>query len=407
MNDTNLDSPSAIRAFLAETSNLTLKVSKADRYAWVSEKLRATSYIALRKKDKSVVKEYIERVTGLSRAQVTRLISQYKINRCIGKKSIKKNCFPKLYTREDILLLAKTDEAHNTLSGAATKKLFERAFNIFGDEDYVRLKGISISHIYNLRKSRTYQNKRHYFEKTKRTSVKIGERRKPFPNGEPGYIRVDTVHQGDKDKEKGVYHINSVDEVTQFEIICSVEKISERYLIPVLENLIDAFPFIIKGFHADNGSEYINKHVARLLNKLNIELTKSRSRHSNDNALAESKNGAIIRKHLGYEHISQKWAPIMNEFNLDILSPYVNFHRPCYFAETKIDKKGKQRKIYPYKLVMTPYEKLKSLANSDQYLKPGVTFEQLDKMATELNDLEAATQMNKAKSQLFKKIFDT
>ncbi|MES9905680.1 MAG: hypothetical protein ABW168_23775 [Sedimenticola sp.] len=76
-----------------------------------------------------------------------------------------------------------------------------------------------------------------------------------------GYIRIDTVHQGDWDGVKGVYHVNAVDEVTQFEGVASVERISERYLIPVLESLIDSFPFIIKGFHADNGSKYINRHV--------------------------------------------------------------------------------------------------------------------------------------------------
>ena len=56
------------------------------------------------------------------------------------------------------------------------------------------------------------------------TTVNIGERRKPIPNGQPGFIRIDTVHQGDQDKKKGVYHINAVDEVTQFEVIASVEK---------------------------------------------------------------------------------------------------------------------------------------------------------------------------------------
>ena len=126
---------------------------------------------------------------------------------------------------------------------------------------------------------------------------------------------MDTVHQGDLDGKKGVYHLNAVDEVTQFEIVCSVEKISERYLIPVLSALLEQFPFVILGFHADNGSEYINRHVAQLLNKLLIGLTKSRARQTNDNALVESKNGAIVRKHLGYGHIPQRFAPLINAFN--------------------------------------------------------------------------------------------
>ena len=156
-----------------------------------------------------------------------------------------------------------------------------------------------MSHLYNLRKSITYTRQRRHFEKTQPKPSKIGERRKPQPHGKPVYIRIDTVHQGDLDKQKGVYHINAVDEVTQFEVMFTVEKISEIYLIPALDQLLETFPFTVLGFHSDNGSEYINKRVAGLLEKLRIEFTKSRSRHSNDNALAESKNGAVVRKLFG------------------------------------------------------------------------------------------------------------
>ncbi|MES9905238.1 MAG: hypothetical protein ABW168_21500 [Sedimenticola sp.] len=177
-------------------------------------------------------------------------------------------------------------------------------------EEYQRLAIISVSHLYNLRHSIPCSRQRGAVSKTRPVQNSIGERRKPRPEGRPGYICVDTVHQGDWDGVKGVYHVNAVDEITQFEGVASVERISERYLIPVLASLIDGFPFIIKGFHADNGSEYINRHVADLLNKLLVELTKSRSRRSNDNALVESKNGSIVRKYLGYHHIPQKWAVI-------------------------------------------------------------------------------------------------
>lgn len=173
-----------------------------------------------------------------------------------------------------------------------------------------------------------------------------------------------------------------------------------------MESLIDSFPFIIKGFHADNGSEYINQRVADLLNKLLIELTKSRSRRTNDNALVESKNGSIVRKHLGYHHIAQKWAPLINEFNQKYLNPYINYHRPCFFPVVTIDAKGKQKKTYPYKAMMTPYEKLKSLPDANQYLKPGLTLKQLNDSALAISDNEAAQQLNEARKQLFKTIHE-
>ncbi|MCX7115934.1 MAG: hypothetical protein NTW08_08525 [Gammaproteobacteria bacterium] len=164
------------------------------------------------------------------------------------------------------------------------------------------------------------------------------------------------------------------------------------------------FPFVIINFHSDNGSEYINHVVARLLNKLHIEMTKSRSRHSNDNALAESKNGSIVRKYLGYTHIAQKWAPVINEFNRQYLTPYLNFHRPCFFAEIKTDEKGKEKKTYPYRSMMTPYEKLKSLLNAASCLKANVGFEVLDLQMRLASDLQAAKAMKKARTELFRLI---
>jgi hypothetical protein len=146
------------------------------------------------------------------------------------------------------------DARHDDICGHAIKKLMERAYNTFEQLEYQTLATISVSHLYNLRYSQGYQKQRRHFTKTQSRQIPIGERRKPQPNGEPGYIRIDTVHQGDLDKQKGVYHINANDEVSQFEVICYVERISEHYLIPVLTQMMAAFPFIIKGFHSDNGS---------------------------------------------------------------------------------------------------------------------------------------------------------
>ncbi len=164
---------------------------------------------------------------------------------------------------------------------------------------------------------------------------------------------------------------------------------------------MEAFPFTMLGFHADNGSEYINHRVARLLNKLLVEFTKSRPRRSNDNALVESKNGSVVRKHLGHAHIPASRASVVNVFLVEYLWPYLNYHRPCFFPLTEIDAKGRQRKRYRYKDLMTPYDKLKSLPNATHYLKPGTTWRTLDHLAGEMNDNEAAKQMNKARERLF------
>ncbi|HEY6406040.1 MAG TPA: hypothetical protein VIY29_01090 [Ktedonobacteraceae bacterium] len=212
------------------------------------------------------------------------------------------------------------------------------------------------------------------------------------------------MHQGDQDGFKGLYHINAVDCLTQFELVATCERISEAYLLPALESLLHDFPFRILGFHADNGSEYINYTVAKLLDKLRVEFTQSRPRNSNDNALAETKNGAIVRKHLGYAHIAQRFATEVNGFCRDFLNPYVNFHRPCFFAHSVTDSKGRIRKRYRFEDMMTPYEKLKSLPNASAFLKPGMSFEALDGFTAATSDNEAARQMNQARARLFQSI---
>lgn len=408
MNAEDLTTIDQLIAFLDGTQLVAFEVAsnKDSRYQWIQRTLVKFHYLSLSKQDKGVLIRYFMKVSGYSRQQITRLVKQYRDTGRLVRQQSTGNGFSRRFTSEDVQLLAAMDERHNTPNGLTMKKLCERACTLFGQDEYQRLASISVAHLYNLRKSNAYIRHRRSVEKTRPRASHIGERRKPQPNGQPGYIRIDTVHQGDWDKQKGVYHINAVDEVTQVEIIVSVEKISERYLVPALEQLLEDFPFIILGFHSDNGSEYINKRVAELLEKLRIEFTKSRSRQTNDNALAESKNGHVVRKIFGYAHIPQHWASLINTFNRQYLNPYVNFHRPCLFPDIIIDSKGKQRKRYPYDSLMTPYEKFKSLPEAQQYLKPGMTFEILDAVAYQASDNEAADKLQQARRQLFKSIHE-
>ena len=406
MNINDLKTIEQLEQFLTGTQAVAFVVanSNQDIYRDVKRTLVIFRYLALTKASKGVVVRFLIKITGYSRQQVTRLVKQYRVTGKIERQQRTHQGFKNIYTADDIRLLAALDERHNTLSGPATKKLCERAHTLFGQTQYQRLAGISIAHLYNLRKSKPYLGQRYTLEKTRPKVALIGERKKPQANGQPGFIRIDTVHQGDLDKQKGVYHINAVDEVTQFEVVCTVEKISEQYLIPAIEQLLACFPFVIKGFHSDNGSEYINYKVAALLTKLLIEFTKSRSRQTNDNALAESKNGSVIRKLFGYAHIPQQWASLINTFNHESLFPYINYHRPCFFPKTVKDKNGKDKKTYPYECMMTPYDKLKSIENAQNYLKPDVTFEILDKFALRQTDDQAAEQLQKERSILFKTI---
>ena len=406
MNTKELTTIDQLSAFIDGAQPVAFEVlsDKDERYRWLQHSLMKFRYKALNKHDKGVLIRYLMKVSGYSRSQLTRLLRQYRETGRVVRRQRTTNGFSRRFTAADIRLLAAMDERHNTPNGFTMKKLCERAWQVFGQDEYQRLGLISVAHLYNLRHSTTYTRCRRKVEKTRPRASQIGERRKPQAQGQPGYIRIDTVHQGDWDKQKGVYHINAVDQVTQMEVIATVERISERYLMPALEQLLGDFPFVIRGFHSDNGSEYINKRVAKLLEKLRIEFTKSRSRQTNDNALAESKNGHVVRKLFGHGHIPQHWAPLINDFNRQHLNHYVNYHRPCLFPETITDARGKQRKRYPYGNLMTPYEKFKSLPMAVACLKPGMTFVILDAMAEQMSDNEAADRLQLARRELFQTI---
>jgi transposase InsO family protein len=277
------------------------------------------------------------------------------------------------------------------------------SFRCSARTEYQRLAGISVSHLYNLRRSVRYKNQRIAVRHTQARQISIAERRKPDPRGRPGYLRVDTVHQGNLDGHPGLYHINAVDTVTQWQVVGCVETISERHLIPVLEAMLHQFPFRILGFHCDNGAEFLNHTVAQLLNKLLVEFTKSRPYRTTDNALVEGKNGAVIRKHIGYGAIPAAHAQEFQKFYTAHFNPYLNFHRPCGFATIHIGPRGKRRRLYPTEDYRTPYEKLVSLENWEQHLKEGTFAALLQQQATRCSDTEAALRMQKAKSALLLK----
>jgi transposase InsO family protein len=389
-----------IRAFLEATDEVEFEAAdRGEVYAWISRTLGEQEYWKQSKATKGLLRRYLEKMTGLSRAQVTRLIAAYVGTGRVEERRYRRHRFAQQYGSTDIALLAEVDEAHETLSGPATRQILKRELERYGNQRFKRLAGISVAHIYNLRKSRSYREKRLRYEKTRPVQVAIGERRRPDPQGKPGYLRVDTVHQGDLDGVKGMYHINAVDEVTQWQVIGATAQIGEQWLIPVLEAMLAQFPFRVLGFHSDNGSEFINHTVARLLNKLLAEQTKSRPRHSNDNGLVESKNAAVIRKHIGYGYIAASHATAMMTFYREHMNPYLNFHRPCGVPEITTDNKGKQRRVY--RRYATPWELLQRLPELPEYLKHGVKAPDLERHASRVSDTEAARQMQAAKRKLF------
>ncbi|MFN9478180.1 MAG: DDE-type integrase/transposase/recombinase, partial [Betaproteobacteria bacterium] len=398
-----------VRLFLDGTLGVEFKPldDAAARYRHIGAVLQRFGYAALGRRDRGWVLRYLRATGGYSRSQLTRLVHLALAGLSLVRRRRAPRCpFPRRYTEADILLLVEVDRQFDTLSGPATAHLLRRAWTVYADARFERLAQLSVAHLYNLRASFRYTAQRLVHTRTRPTAVAIGTRRAPAPEGRPGFIRVDSVHQGDLDGVKGVYYINAVDCVTQWQVVACCERISEAYLLPVLEQLLAQFPFVILGFHADNGSEYINARVARLLEKLRIELTKSRPRHCNDNALAETKNGAVVRKTFGYGHIAQRHAAPINAFCREHLNPLLNLHRPCLFATEIADpaKPGRTRKVYRPQNAMTPLEKLASLPAAESFLRPDHSLTELQAHARAQTDLLAATAFNRARLALFQRI---
>ena len=399
MDDSEATSLEQVRAFLAGSEEVRfVGQCRTEIYAWTERTLLRHRYARLSRREKGLLRRYVARMTGLSRAQVTRLIASYAEIGHVKAAPYQRRKFAARYTKADVELLAYVDKSHGNLSGPATKRILEREFGEYSQAAYQRLAGISVAQIYRFRNSESYRKRNTSYQPTRPTPIPIGERRKPRPQGRPGYLRIDTVHQGDRDGVKGVYHINAVDELTQWEIVATAPQISEHWLIPVLEQLLEQFPFTVRGFHSDNGSEFINYTVAKLLDKLLIEQTKSRAHRTGDNGLVESKNGAIIRKHMGFGHIGAQDAETVDRFHRRYLNPYINFHRPCAVAEIVEEPNGKRRRVY--RQWATPFEIFSRMRECEIYLRPGITMAELERFAQEQSDTESAIEMQRAKKQL-------
>ena len=411
MDETKLRTIAQLQEFLDATPEVSFTVAVGDgdaqRYEHISRVLKRFDYPQRSKRERGVVLAYLRRTSGYSRPQITRLVARWKENRLATVPLSKRyraptSPFPRKYTASDIELLVEMDRAHEDACGPAVVHLLKRAHRLYEDPRYERLAGLSVSHLYNLRKSTGYQARRVSFTKTRPVCNPIGVRKAPRPNGRAGWVRIDSVHQGDLDGIKGVYHITCVDSVSQWQVEACVEGISEAFLLPVLEMMMAQFPFVVEGFHSDNGSEYVNHKVAKLLEKLRIEQTKSRSRHSNDNALAESKNASVVRKHMGYSHIPQKYAKPINAFYERVFNSWLNLHRPCLYATDIVSEKGKIKKVYKHEDVKTPLECLVLLNERGLVtFKAGITLEGLLAQASEKTDLQAAQEMQQAKAELF------
>ncbi len=158
MDDTQITTLEQVQAVLESPEGLAFnRAGRKELYGWIESVLKRFDYFKLRRRGKGQVKAYLQRLSGISRAQVTRLVTRDLLEGEIKPGYARRNRFPTKYTNFDKELLAHTDNAHERLSGPATRKILQRQYAVYGDKRFERLRGISSAHIYNLRSSRAYR----------------------------------------------------------------------------------------------------------------------------------------------------------------------------------------------------------------------------------------------------------
>lgn len=371
--------------------------TRAETYRFLERTVRRFDYFHLGRADKGVLRRFLGKVTGLSRAQITRLLNQYHATgQLADHRHASPRAFRRRYTNADIELLAEVDALHGSLSGPTTRKLCTRAYHLFGDCRFERLAGISNGHLYNLRVTIAYRRRRQALSDPMwPVPLASRERWRPRLFGLPGHLRVLAVQQGDREGLGGLHRLNLVDEITRFQFVGAVERLDAACLAPVLDGLLHTFPFTVRGFHATRFSGGVNRRVAALLCELHAEgRAGSGAVRGNDGHLAAPGDGRF----------PNRYAAQVNAFIRQMLSSYLNYHRLCCFPADRVDATGRLHRHCRDADIVTPYERLRSLPEARACLKPGTTFTQLDALASAMSDNEAARAVGEAGARLLRSV---
>jgi len=239
MNETQLRTIEQIEQFLNASAAIEFSAvgNDSERYEPISRVLKRFDYPGRNKRERGVLRRYLQHTSGYSWAQVTRLVTRWQRNRLAAVPLAKRyrapaQPFVRKYTGADVALLVEMDKAHEGVCGPALVHLLRRAYREYGDLRYERLATLLASHLYNLRKSAGYQAQRIQFTATRPVGNTIGVRKAPAPEGRAGFVRIDTVHQGDLDGVKGGYHLTCVEVVSQWQVQACVQASARPFSCP-------------------------------------------------------------------------------------------------------------------------------------------------------------------------------
>lgn len=180
----------------------------------------------------------------------------------------------------------------------------------------------------------------------------------PWNERHPGFFEMDTVHHC-SDSAFGEYcqTLTITDVGSGWVELRGLLNKAHRWVVHALEDIYNDLPFPIKGVDSDSGSEFINHAVVAWTAKKEIQFTRGRSCHKNDNCFVEQKNDACVREYIGYERLETvEQLKALGEV-YEVLCPLLNYFIPTAKMIRKIREGKKIKKIYEPE-AKTPYQRL-------------------------------------------------
>ena len=380
---------------------------RASAYAFVRRTLAAFDYHRLGRADRGCVRAYIGKACGFSAAQISRLIRQQAETGAVVDRRARNSGrpFETVYAAADIRLLAEVDEAFGGMSGLATCEILRRARDVHGDARFERLADVSRSHLYNLRATRTYRTKRTTWAKTRPSPVAIGVRKAPEPNGQPGFLRVDTVHLGDRGRAQG-----------------RVRRQRRGRGHAVRARWRGAGHLgAVHGSGAGSAAAPVPVRRAGLPRRQRLRVRQPPRRQAAEQAarrVHEVAPAALQRQRPSSRARTPTWcAGIWATSTSPSASPTTwtaSPARACRRSSTSTAPACSPPSAWTPRArcgeptaattCSTPLEKLKSLPGAASFLREGAGFADLDRAAAAQTDMQAAKSLNRARDELFRKV---
>ena len=215
-----------------------------------------------------------------------------------------------------------------------------------------------------------------------------------WDDAKPGFLEIDLVgHDGGKAEGDYCFTLDAVDVATGWTEQAAVPNKAQKWVFDALMDLKRRLPFSVLGIDSDNGSEFINKHMAAYCNEQQLTFTRSRPHRKNDNCYVEQKNWSIVRRYVGYaRYDTPALCALLNELYL-VLRDYTNFFLPSMKLKEKV--RDGARVCKRYDTAKTPYQRL--LESSDV---SGIVKERLKRHYAQLNPAALYRQITKFQKQL-------